>query len=218
MSGAGAQLVPFRNAGRAAGALTLLLQTLEYLSGLILALDVLVVFVAVIYRYFLHDPVDWAEEIPRALMVMQVFFGAATVLGRERHVGIDSIRGLLPAAWQPALIQLCYWIIVGVSLALFLTSCELFADSRGQTTSFGLPQIILVLPVVIGSLVMTLFGIVNALAGPPTTVWKTFAAVVAVSLAIWAWNAMVPAYEIKPWFLLFAGFFGGLILGITFGF
>jgi tripartite ATP-independent transporter DctM subunit len=215
---ADAQHVPFRRAGRAGRGLTGLLQAIEYLSGLILALDVLVVFVAVIYRYFLRDPVDWAEEIARALMVMQVFFGAATVLGRERHVGIDSLRGLLPRRWGPAMVQLCYWIIVAVSLALFLSSCELYADSRGQTTSFGLPQIIFVLPVVMGSAVMTLFGITNALAGPRATVWKTLAAVVAAGMAIWAWNAMVPKYEIRPWFLLFVGFFGGLVLGVPIAF
>ena len=116
------------------------------------------------------------------------------------------------------MIQLCSWIIVGVSLALFLSSCELFNDSRGQTTSFGLPHIIFVLPIAIGSLVMTLFGIANALAGPRGTVWKTLAAVVAASLLVWAWNAMLPGYEIKPWFLLFAGFFGGLILGVPIAF
>jgi len=214
----GAQHVPFRRAGRAAPGLTVLLQTIEYLSGFILALDVLVVFVAVIYRYFLHDPVDWAEEIARALMVMQVFFGAATVLGRERHVGIDTLRGLLPRRWHPAMVQLCHWIIVGVSLALFLSSCALFGDSRGQTTSFGLPQNILVLPVVLGSLAMTLFGTVNALAGPRRTVWPTLSAVIVASLAIWAWNAMLPDYEIKPWFLLFGGFLGGLILGVPIAF
>jgi tripartite ATP-independent transporter DctM subunit len=210
--------VPFRNAGRAGRGLTGLLHALEYLSGIVLALDVLIVFVAVIYRYFLHDPVDWAEEIARALMIMQVFFGAATVLGRERHVGIDTLRGLLPGRWGPALIQLCSWIIVGVSLALFVSSCELFADSREQTTSFGLPQIIFVLPVLIGSFVMTLFGITNALAGPPRTVWKTLAAVVVASLALWAWNAFVPAYEVKPWFLLFGGFFGSLVVGVPIAF
>ena len=127
-----ASQIPFRNAGWATLGLTRLLHGLEYLSGFVLALDVMVVFVAVIYRYFLHNPVDWAEEIARALMVMQVFFGAATVLGRERHVGIDSIRGLLPQGWVPAMIQLCYWIIVGVSVALFLSSCELFVDSLKQ--------------------------------------------------------------------------------------
>src|SRR5271169_134583 len=208
----------YRSAAPAGRGLTALLQAIEYLSGLILALDVLVVFVAVIYRYFLRDPVNWAEEIARALMVMQVFFGAATVLGRERHVGIDSLRGLLPRRWHPAMVQLCHWIIVGVSVALFLSSCELFADSRGQTTSFGLPQNILVLPVVLGSLVMTLFGIANALAGPRGPVWTTLAAVVAASLAIWGWNALIPGYEIRPWFLLFAGFFGGLVLGVPIAF
>jgi tripartite ATP-independent transporter DctM subunit len=210
--------IPFRNAGWATVGLTRLLHGLEYLSGFVLALDVMVVFVAVIYRYFLHNPVDWAEEIARALMVMQVFFGAATVLGRERHVGIDSIRGLLPRAWGPAMIQLCYWIIVGVSLALFLSSCELFIDSLKQTTSFGLPQIIFVLPVVLGSFVMTVFGIANALAGPRAAVWKTLAASVALSLAVWAWNTVLPAYEVRPWFLLLAGFFGSLILGVPIAF
>src|ERR1700676_2709981 len=159
-----ADRVPFQNAGWARRALTGLLYALEYLSGLILAVDVGVFFVAVIYRYFLPDPVDWAEEIARALMVMQVFFGAATVLGRERHVGIDSLRRMLPERGSPALIQLCHWIIVVVALALFISSCELFSDSRQQTTSFGLPHIIFVLPVVVGSFVMTLFGIANALA------------------------------------------------------
>ncbi len=220
MSGAhaSASTVPFRNAGRAALALTRLLHGLEVLSGVVLALDVGVVFVAVIYRYFLHNPVDWAEEIARALMVMQVFVGAATVLGRERHVGIDTLRGLLPRSWGSAMVQLCYWIIVGVSIALLLSSYELFVDSLKQTTSFGLPQIIFVAPVVLGSSVMALFGIVNALAGPRATVWKTLAVSVALSLAVWTWNTMLPVYEVKPWFLLFAGFFGGLIIGVPIAF
>jgi TRAP-type C4-dicarboxylate transport system permease small subunit len=34
---------------------------------------------------------------------MQVFFGAATVLGCESHVGIESLRGMLPGKWAAAL-------------------------------------------------------------------------------------------------------------------
>ena len=78
----------------------------EALAGLVLAVDVLVVFVSVIFRYALHDPVDWAEEIARALMIVLVFLGAATVLARSQHVGVDVFRRLLPAPWQPLLIQL----------------------------------------------------------------------------------------------------------------
>ena len=79
-----------------------------------------------------------------------------------------------------------YAAFVIVALALFLSSCGLFMDSRGQTTSFGLPHIIFVLPVVIGSFVMTLFGVANALAGPRRTIWPTLVAVAALFATVWA--------------------------------
>jgi TRAP-type C4-dicarboxylate transport system permease small subunit len=43
-------------------ALTLLLVITEYVGAAVLTVDVLVVFASVIWRYFLHDPVDWAEK------------------------------------------------------------------------------------------------------------------------------------------------------------
>ena len=147
-------------------ALGRLLTVTEIFAALVLATDVLVVLCSVVWRYFLHDPVDWAEEIARALMGMQVFLGAATTLARVQHVGIDSFRNLFPASWRPLLIQHCHWIIVVVAIALLLSSCALFADSRGQTTPIGLPQWIYIGPVVIGSALMLLFGIAGALAGP----------------------------------------------------
>ena len=117
--------VPFAYAGVAGRWLAVLLRGVEYFAGLVLAVDVGVVFVSVIFRYFLHDPIFWAEEVARALMVMQVFFGAATVLGRGRHVGIDSFRALFPKSWTQAMIQMCCWIIVAVSGTLLVSSCGL---------------------------------------------------------------------------------------------
>ena len=106
-----------------------LMRMTEYAAGVVLAVDVLVVFVSVIFRYFLHEPFDWAEEVARALMIVLVFFGAATVLARSQHVGIVIFRGMLPARWQPALIQFASWIIVGVSASLFASSVGLLVDS-----------------------------------------------------------------------------------------
>ncbi len=190
----------------------------EYLAGAVLALDVLVVFISVVFRYFLHDPVDWAEEVARALMVVLVFFGAATVLARSQHIGIDLFRGLFPAAWQPALLQAGSWIIVGVSFSLFLSSCALLVDSYGMSTSIGLPQWIYVYPVVIGSLFMTLFGTANAMNGPPRTVWLTLAVGVGLVAAVMLWNSLLPGQAVKPWMLLTIGFFGGLVLGVPIAF
>ena len=195
-----------------------LMRITEYVAGAVLAVDVLVVFVSVVYRYLLHDPFDWAEEVARALMIIQVFFGAATVLARSQHVGVDIFRGLLPARWQPALIQFSSWIIVGVSACLFLSSCELLADSYSMTTSIGLPQWIYIYPVVIGSLFMTMFGIANAIDGPSRVVWSTLGVGLALVAVVTLWNSLLPEQAVKPWMLLSIGFVGGLVLGVPIAF
>jgi tripartite ATP-independent transporter DctM subunit len=199
-------------------ALGWLLAATEIFAALVLAADVLVVLCSVVWRYFLHDPVDWAEEIARALMGMQVFLGAATTLARAQHVGIDSFRNLFPPAWRAALIQLCHWIVVFVAVALLLSSCAMFADSRGQTTPIGLPQWIYVGPVVIGSALMLLFGVASALDGPGKTVWGTLAAAAVLSAAVWGWNALLPEQAITPLLLLATGFVLSIVAGLPIAF
>ncbi|MDB5893810.1 MAG: C4-dicarboxylate transporter permease [Rhodoferax sp.] len=208
----------FASHNAAGRALATLLDWTERAAGAVLAIDVAVVFASVIFRYFLHQPFDWAEEVARALMVVLVFLGAATVLARSQHVGIDLFRSFFPAAWQPALVQFGSWIIVGVSFSLFLSSCVLLVDSYGMTTPIGMPQWIYVYPVVIGSLFMTLFGCANALNGPRRTVWRTLAVAVALVLLVTAWNHLVPAHPVQPWLLLTVGFVGGLVLGVPIAF
>jgi len=184
-----AYVLQFARPRTAHHALGRLLAATEIFAALVLATDVLVVLCSVIWRYFLHDPVDWAEEIARALMGMQVFLGAATTLARVQHVGIDSFRNLFPARWRVVLIQLCHWIIVVVAIALLMSSCALFSDSRGQTTPIGLPQWIYIGPVVIGAALMLLFGMASAFDGPGRTVCGTLAVAAALATAVWAWNA-----------------------------
>lgn len=198
--------------------LALLTRYIEYLSGLVLAVDVMVVFLSVIYRYVLHDPVDWAEEVARALMIVLVFFGAATVLARSQHVGVDLFRQMLPERWQPGLIQTAHWIIAGVSASLLLTSILLLIDSYSQTTSLGLPQWLYVYPVVAGSLFMTLFGVANAVNGPARVVVGTLTASVVLLAGVFGWNALMPAHSIPHGVLLAAGFVASLALGVPIGF
>ena len=64
---------------------------IEHLGGAILAIDVAVVFLSVVFRYFLHAPFDWAEEVAAGLMTTMVFIGAASVLARSQHIGIEVL-------------------------------------------------------------------------------------------------------------------------------
>jgi tripartite ATP-independent transporter DctM subunit len=191
---------------------------LERLAGLVLAVDVAMVFLSVVYRYALHDPVDWAEEVARALMIVIVFFGAATVLARSQHVGADFFRLMLPGRWQPALIRASHWLIAGVSGTLCVSSALLLVDTYGQTTPLGLPQWLYVYPVAFGSLFMTVFALANAVNGPAREVWAAFVGCVVAAALIAGWNALVPAHAIPRGLLLAAGFGGGLLLGMPIAF
>ena len=170
----------------------------EALAAAVLAVDVLVVFTSVIYRYFLHDPLGWSEEVARALMVTLVFVGAAAALGRSRHVGMDYVRGVLPSTWQPYFIRGCDWIIAIVASGLTWTSLLLLQESTHQTTPTGLPQAIFVTPVLVGSAVLAFFGFAHAF----TRVGRhaiVSGIVVAVALAaIFALSAWAPAMAPTP--------------------
>lgn len=191
---------------------------LEIAAGAVLAVDVCVVFASVIFRYALHSPVDWAEEVARALMIVLVFFGAATVLSRSQHVGVDLFRLWLPSRWQPMLIQAAHWIIAGVSLGLFVSSALLLVDSYGQTTSLGLPQWLYVYPVMFGSAFMALFGAAHAVNGPRRAVIGSLVGCIALGALVFGWNALQPRHAIPSGALLAFGFFGALGLGVPIGF
>ncbi|RDJ21316.1 C4-dicarboxylate ABC transporter permease [Bosea caraganae] len=202
--------------GQAGRGLRGLLHVMEAVAGLALAVDVAIVFASVIFRYFLHSPITWAEEIARALMVMLVFFGAGTVLGRSRHAGIDVIRGMMPAHWQPALIQLCCWIVAAVSAALLVTSFALMCETWHDTTALGLPHAMNTVPVVIGSFALTIFGLANALEGPRRLALGTLAAGLLVVLAVA--GLKTAGLDIRPVWLLILGFLGSVVIGVPIAF
>uniref|UniRef100_UPI0003658518 TRAP transporter small permease n=1 Tax=Herbaspirillum lusitanum TaxID=213312 RepID=UPI0003658518 len=179
---------------------------LELASAAVLAVDVLVVFFSVIWRYALHDPLEWSEEVARALMITLVFFGAASVLGRSRHVGIDSLRGIFPKSWLPYVLRLCDWVIAFVSLSLAYTTWLLLEISNDQTTPSGLPQTIFVLPVLIGSLLLSVFAITHALKkfGRNALVSGLIGAVVVGGVL--ALQTFWPDHALRPMHVLLFGF------------
>ena len=216
----GEVLAPVSRAGTH-GAMRLhngLLLGIEYFAGVILAIDVVVVFLSVIMRYFLHEPFDWAEEVAGILMVMLIFLGAASVVGRQKHVGIDVFLGVFPGRWREALIQCGLWIEVAVSLLLLVSTVDLWIDTQGQTTPIGFPQWMVLTPVIIGSLAMSGFAITNALARSGWIFWGTLLAFVLIGAAGTTWNVLVPDHAIPPALLLIVGFVGSLLLGVPIAF
>jgi tripartite ATP-independent transporter DctM subunit len=203
---------------RAGRHLATLCTFVERLCAVVLALDVLVVFTSVILRYFVHHPVDWAEEVARGLMVLLVFLGGATVLARGHHVRIDFFCALLPRTWRAPALQIGGWVVAGTAAGLAYSAWLLLEDAANVTTPMGLPQWLNVLPVLAGAILMTAVGVANAITGATRSTWLTFAGCVMAASAVWGWNTLFDQFSIAPWGLLLTGFIGGLVLGVPIAF
>jgi tripartite ATP-independent transporter DctM subunit len=204
--------------GRAGQILTSTVRLVEYAMGVILAVDVVVVFGSVVFRYFLRSPINWAEEVASALMGMLVFLGAGTVLARGKHSGLESVRQLFPQRWHAAMIQVCHWIIAAVAGGLVFASVQLALISVGEITPLGLPQWIFIYPPIGGSCFLLVVALARAFGGPATMAWWTFAALIGLAVAIGAWNAYVPDYEVGPAMLIGLGAILPLAIGVPIAF
>lgn len=195
-----------------------LLRAIEYLGGALLAADVAVVFLSVVFRYFLHQPFDWAEEVASGLMTTMVFLGAATVVGRSQHVGIEMLVQMLPPAPRAFVEGFAVWVTAAVSVILAWSIFDLMLDTAGQTTPTGLPQWTFLAPLLLGASLMSGFALLNAgrLAAPAR--WVSLAAMLLLGGAVHGWNAFVPGHALSPLTMLIAGSVVSLLLGVPIAF
>src|ERR1700761_4364174 len=93
---AAAPSVPHATAGRP-WIITALLAVSDAVAALLLVVDLLVVCVSVVLRYWFNAPVEWSDDVARGLMVGSSFFGAASALARGDNPGVAFFVDKLPA-------------------------------------------------------------------------------------------------------------------------
>jgi len=72
----------------------------EIIASTLLVLTLAVLFVGIVYRYALNDPLVWTEELARFCSTWIIFLGAAACFKRGSHIGIDVVVRLLPPSVQ----------------------------------------------------------------------------------------------------------------------
>ncbi|MGC3964687.1 MAG: TRAP transporter large permease subunit [Rhodocyclaceae bacterium] len=180
--------------------------------------DVIVVFMSVIWRYMLHTPIEWAEEVARALMVTLVFCGVATSTGRGGHLGIDLFLGWLPAGVREYISHMSRWVLFIVSVGLSWSSLLLVEAALAQTTETGLPQVIYVAPVLLGAIVMMVASLQHALEARPRLVIGAAVAVGVLALAGYVFLQTAPDPASAPALLMLACFALGIFAGVPIAF
>lgn len=89
---------------------------IKHLLNIILALLVIAVFLQVIFRFILHQPLAWTEELARYCLVWLTFLGAAFAMSTKAHIGMEVFVNLFAIPIRKAL----YVLATIASLAFFL--------------------------------------------------------------------------------------------------
>jgi tripartite ATP-independent transporter DctM subunit len=195
-----------------------LLSFIEHAAALVLAADVLVVAASVIWRYALHAPLDWSEEVASGLMSTMIFLGAATAIGRARHIGIELVIDRLPSGWRPAIAAFAAWLTVMVSAVLLYGTYGLLLDTQGQTTSTGLPSWWFQAPILVGVAAMVGFSLLHALKPPLRVALPALFLCLALGAMLYGWNTWFEDQAPSPLVMLIFGAVTGIMLGVPIAF
>ena len=88
------------------------------LVGLVVVMTV-VVFLQVVYRYLLAQPLHWSEEMARYLFVWISLLGAALSVQKRGHFGMDFFFRMLPPKGRRSITVLMY-LLVGIVILVLL--------------------------------------------------------------------------------------------------
>jgi tripartite ATP-independent transporter DctM subunit len=159
-----------------------------------LAVGVVVVFLDVIFRYFLSNPLQWSDEVAIAVLIAITFLGGALALYRGEHLGMRVFRNRLTGRWADRADGASAWIILLVAVCLTWSSIPLLQGVAGQTTVSGvLPASIDYWPLPIGGGLMSLFALFHVWRIQRPALWESGLAVAVLVSAFIAWGAVVPA-------------------------
>lgn len=91
----------------------------QWICFVLLAVLCVVVFLAVIFRTILGEPLPWSMELARYLFVWLCWLGAAVGVGREAHFGIDAVVKRLPRSARLATRGVVF-VVIAVFLVILI--------------------------------------------------------------------------------------------------
>ena len=136
-----------------------------FVSGLAMVVMTGVVAWGVFGRFVLNDTPSWAESAAMMLMAWTIMGAAAVGVREGFHMGFDTLKVLLPAPLERAcdiISDLCITAF-GIGMAWFTGELALEVSDTTLPT-IGLSGAVEYLPLILGGVLITLFGIERLLA------------------------------------------------------
>lgn len=90
-----------------------------------------ITFAAIIFRYALHSPFRWSEELARMILIWMVFFGGNIVIREGRLLKLDFFENIFPSMINK-LIEIFSGILGLIFLAIVFYTSLLMTKKIGS--------------------------------------------------------------------------------------
>jgi len=194
-------------------------------AAAILLFEVVLLFVGVIARYFLHRPLVWGDELASTLFVWLSVLGAVLAMRRNAHMRLTTFIGYAARPLRQRIETAILLVIAAFVLLVIYPAIEYAIDEAiVRTPGLGISNSWRASAVAAGAIVIAIFSILRLVATAPSTRFlvASVAAAVLICGALWLagpifmklgnWNLVV--FFMLGVALLVAG---GVPIGFAFG-
>jgi len=157
----------------------------NFIVGTAILVELIVMFGNVLTRFFLDFSFHGIEEAGELSLMIIAFIGGAIAYPRGDHVAVELIYKILPYRWHSAVEAATNWIIVGISLvgAVLSTQIVFITTLNNKTAILQISQAWYTLPMIVGLLLLTYYGLVKLWFLPRRAVLVTGGILLAVFVA-----------------------------------
>lgn len=161
--------------------------TLEAVCAGLLVVEVGILLLGVVMRYFFHTPLIWTDELGTLLFIWLAMLGSVLAVERNEHMRITLMLNLFPARLQPYL-QTTATLVICVFLAsLVMPAYEhMIGESFITTPALRLPNSVRIGAMLAGIVLMLLLILPRLFAETnPRTLLASVLTAVAVAAVLW---------------------------------
>lgn len=134
--------------------LKILERWVSYALATLLTLNIGLVFVAALLRYFLGFGLPWSLEVSKLLLSGVVFLGSAVAFHHGEHRSLRIILDMLPKPVAATIDAFHVWIVAGFSVVFGLSGIAWFNASHDTILGSNLPTQLMTVPPLLGVALM----------------------------------------------------------------
>ena len=117
-----------------------------------------VVFLQVVFRYLLRQPLFWSEELPRYLLIWMTFLAAALAQRHDAHMNITLVVNWLPPRVRRAVRVLGNLVILGfLGVVVYSGSLVTGITIQHRSTALQIPMAAVYVALPIGATLMMVY-------------------------------------------------------------